>query len=508
MELIFARDEKFFFKKMGGIAEEAAEAYQDYFKNGEPFQNKARAMQFLWAVYKFSKEKNEAFRRTSALLQDLRNIAETGEIYYMFLRDRAEEATGLKEFMTREPENAIDQIIFAGMILEYYYRVFEKPIKPQWYTECVQKNLRRLMEVKSKKINESIKLFSDRPNMLPVKIKRMLDAKIVGQNEAKKAIAMAVHRFYNYGDRTPILMEGPTGSGKTLMFETLAANPELKSCMTFYSYTATQATPNGYSGDNIEDIFKGFSHEKTRNSMENNVFTSKGVIFIDEIDKLMCYSNTDSSGEDVNQTILHQMLTVISGSTISGVDSKDILFLFAGAFENLEEERNNKKKSKHQIGFAAPDRNRDSDTGDRQGYDLRQELIDRGCSRQFIARIGTFVHLERLGREEIREILMNDKHGVLKKKQQQMKQDGLKLVISSEDVIDKMVDMIMENNMGARGSMEMLSSLIDRYTFEMLENGDETMVLHPGVFRGEKPYFISHRLEAEDANFIRAYYKV
>lgn len=502
MERIFKKSECEFIRCMRKISDETAEAYVDCLCKPVILKDKNYAMQFLETVFAYNKRKNLSCLKTSILIMDLTDIARTEEIFYMFPRDNPGCAPLLKDFMKCFPERALDQLIFAGMILEYYFRMHEKAHKPKWYTRRVRNSLRKLMAVKGERINEHTKLFTGHASMLPIQIKKVLDEKIIGQDTAKKAMAMAIHRFYHYNDRTPVLLEGPTGSGKTLLFETLASCEELQQKLTFFSYTATQLTPNGYNGDNLEDLFKQYNRAYQRRIINYSCeFPSpKGIIFIDEIDKLLSYSNTDSAGENVNETILHQMLTAVSGTSIAGIDTKNILFVFAGAFENLENRRS-KNRARSQMGFTAgtavfPEK----DVTDFENYDLRKELVDLGAPRQFLARIGTFVRLERLGKNELKNIILNEQNGIIPIKRKQLEKDGLQLEIKDDTVIDRMVELAEDNNMGARGIAETVSSLVDQYTFDMLENGYSRIILHEGIFHGEKPYFDKILREGNQAN--------
>jgi ATP-dependent protease Clp ATPase subunit len=500
MEHIFEKNEEEFLGKMEDIYQETVEAYGDCFQRQELIKYKIYCFEYLRVVFKYNKRKSPSSWRSNVLINDLASIAQTGEIYYMISDDKRRFGPVLKEFMSQYPKLALDQIVFSGMLLEYYYRVYEKEGKPEWYSRSVQRALKKLLDVKAEKINEQIKLFSDPTNRFPIKIKKLLDEQMTGQETAKKAFAMAIHRFYHYDDRTPILLEGPTGVGKTFMFEILA-DSGLKEKITFFSYTATQLTPNGYTGDNLEDLFKGYNRVKTRRTLENMLNGSKGIILIDEIDKLLSYKNTDAAGENTNETVIHQMLTAVSGTNIAGTDTGDILFIFAGAFENMEIQRT-KKKSQNIMGFSAVTDTHVEESSVINSYDLRKELVEIGASRQFLARIGTFIRLERLEKSEIKKILINETNGVFPLKRKQLEKDGLELVVS-EAVIDKMVELIESNDMGVRGAKEIVSSIIDHYTFDMIESGYSKMILHEGVFRGEKPYFEPFIKEGNDENFIR-----
>ena len=154
-------------------------------------------------------------------------------------------------------------------------------------------------------------------------------------------------------DRNPILLEGPTGSGKTFMFQLLEEMPELKD-LCFFNYCASDMTPNGFSGDDISNVFSKYermARQKMKKG-ENGLQMPLGIIFLDEMDKIIGMSNTDSNGEDCNAIVTAQLLTAIAGTQNYGsVDTSKILFIMAGAFEELENSRK-KKREEHGIGFA------------------------------------------------------------------------------------------------------------------------------------------------------------
>ncbi len=508
MERIFEGNEEQFYDKMTDIRAEAEEAYRDELPQ-KCFVLQPMVMMtlyFLTAVYSFTKRQDASLWKTKTLIVELSNIARTGEVFYLFPREQHGRAYALKKYMQRYPESVMDQLAFAGMMLEYYYRIYEKPIRTERYTRGVERALEGLLSIRKREEQDDAALKGSRKKFL-MHIKHALDEEMVGQEEAKKAVAMAIYRFYFYDDRTPLMLEGPTGSGKTYLFELLANDKELQKKLTFFSYTATELTPNGFQGDNLQGMLKRYKEacKMQHKAIDFSGVSHKGIIFIDEMDKLLCYSNMDSHDEDVNQIVLHQMLTAVAGtSEIGEVDTKNILFIFAGAFENIEEKRR-EKKARHQAGFSAALRENVESRKDNSDemYNLRQELIEMGASKQFVARIGTFVRMNRLGREEMKKILLDEEHGILVKKQEQFERDGLKLMIRDEAVIELMVDCIMENDMGARGATEMIASLVDKYSFDMIQKEYSTMILHEGVFNGEEPYFEREVFENEDDS--RAY---
>ena len=287
-----------------------------------------------------------------------------------------------------------------------------------------------------------------------MKVKEHFDSSgMRGQEEAKKIVAMSVHKFVisEGKDRNPILLEGPTGSGKTFMFQLLEEMPELKD-LCFFNYCASDMTPNGFSGDDISNVFSKYermARQKMKKG-ENGLQMPLGIIFLDEMDKIIGMSNTDSNGEDCNAIVTAQLLTAIAGTQNYGsVDTSKILFIMAGAFEELENSRK-KKREEHGIGFAVNASAKEKENS-MTGYDLREELEEIGVSKQFLGRVPYIVHMDRLSRAQLRQILVDKEHGVFGKKQKWFKRNG-KTLTYDEDLVEEILDRMEEHDMGARGA--------------------------------------------------------
>ena len=149
-------------------------------------------------------------------------------------------------------------------------------------------------------------------------------------------------------------------------------------------------TPNGFSGDDISNVFSKYermARQKMKKG-ENGLQMPLGIIFLDEMDKIIGMSNTDSNGEDCNAIVTAQLLTAIAGTQNYGsVDTSKILFIMAGAFEELENSRK-KKREEHGIGFAVNASAKEKENS-MTGYDLREELEEIGVSKQFLGRVPT-----------------------------------------------------------------------------------------------------------------------
>ena len=331
-------------------------------------------------------------------------------------------------------------------------------------------------------------------NLSPREITARLDESIVGQQEAKRKVAIAMRNRYRrmlLDDELKeevipknILMIGPSGSGKNYITQILSEFPELESEMVVYVHDASSLTPNGFQGGNVADIFKEFNNLCRLKNRSNK----KGIIYLDEIDKII-YPNTDSNGENVNAIVQRQLLAAIEGTTvISGVDTGKILFILGGAFELLhdrEKERAGKNRSK--VGFLS--QNSSCEDVLKESCTLKDDLIAVGAQKEFLGRLPIVVRMNRLGKEELKKILLHEKTGVIRQKQKVFAKDGLKLVVE-EEVYDLLAEKMYEEDLGARSARNMMEQVIGTYHFDMLLYGYHKMIIHPGVIlRKEKPYF-------------------
>ena len=501
MERIFEYDEEMYMRKMKEISDEAFEAYSEFLYSNRIPEDKLLCFSLLKIVYLYVKE-NRSKRdwKTETLVFLLYRIALSGEIFFLSTYNNIDEIILVRDAFRDSSQPVINMAVLAGIVLEYYYRVYEEQYHTAGYSKMIRSNLKQLMSVDETMI-DTTKILAKKEVPLPVRIKEYLDLSVQVQEDAKKIVSMAVYRFAEYGENTTIMLEGTTGCGKTLLFDSLASCDFLNKELTFYSYTATQFTPNGFIGDSLDNMLKGFKNaceargRRAGHAVKN---PEKGIIFLDEFDKLFM-SNTDSNGEDVNQIVLFQLLTVLAGTAdIADVNTKNILFILAGAFENIEDIRESRKK-KAKMGFASQ---QVVLPGVATGkYDLRKELLQMGASRQLVARISHFVHMEPIDRETMKQILVNPRNGLLTKKAETLWRDGLILRIESDEVIECMLDRIMESRAGVRGVKEMIDNLISHYDYDMIEQGYRTMIIHRGVLDGEPPKF--EKNEVLDESIVR-----
>ncbi|WP_461810410.1 ATP-dependent Clp protease ATP-binding subunit ClpX [Faecalimonas sp.] len=335
-------------------------------------------------------------------------------------------------------------------------------------------------KVKKKKPKEEVKPALDIKNIpAPHKIKASLDEYIVGQEHAKKAMAVAVYNHYKRVatntmndieiEKSNMLMIGPTGCGKTYLVKTLARLLDVPLAIT----DATSLTEAGYIGDDIESVVS-----KLLAAADNDVERAEqGIIFIDEIDKIAKKKNTsqrDVSGESVQQG----MLKLLEGSDVevpvgansknamvplTTVNTKNILFICGGAFPDLEEiikERLNKQAS---VGFMADLKDKyDNDKNLLEKVEV-EDIRNFGMIPEFIGRLPVIFTLQGLDKEKLVRILKEPKNAILKQYQKLLALDEVKLEFD-ENALGAIAEKAMKKNTGARG----LRAIIEEFMLDIM----------------------------------------
>ena len=331
----------------------------------------------------------------------------------------------------------------------------------------------------------------------PSEIKAYLDEYVIGQDQAKRVLSVAVYNHYkrvkyekeihDMGvelDKSNILIIGPTGTGKTLLARTLAK----KLNVPFAIADATTLTEAGYVGEDVENILlklieaANFDIEKAQ----------KGIIFIDEIDKISKKGENvsitrDVSGEGVQQALLKIIEGTVAAVPPQGgrkhpnqemlkIDTKDILFICGGAFVGLDKVIE-KRVATSQMGFGATILNKEEkDLGSLYRQLHPDDLVKFGLIPEFIGRLPIHTYLDNLQKEDLVRILIEPKNSIIKQYQTSFKLDGIKLTFTA-DAIDAIAQQSYEQNTGARGLRSIVENLMLGISYDIPSIPDVTEVV-------------------------------
>ena len=328
----------------------------------------------------------------------------------------------------------------------------------------------------------------------PKEIHDFLDQYVIGQDRAKKLLSVAVYNHYKRInnnsesevdlelEKSNILMVGPTGTGKTLMAKSIAKLLNVP----FTIVDATVLTEAGYVGEDVESILSRLLQEANYDVAK----AERGIVFIDEIDKIARKSDNPSITRDVSgEGVQQAMLKLLEGSVVNvppqggrkhpdqeflHVNTQNILFICGGAFEGIER-RIAQRLNTQVIGFGAANK-KQIDKENLLRYVEAQDLRSYGLIPEIIGRLPVITYLDHLDRDALKRILIEPKNALMRQYERMFELDGIKLTVDPE-VLDLIVDTSIENKLGARGLRSICESIMTDAMYDAPSSSKKTFRL-------------------------------
>ena len=355
--------------------------------------------------------------------------------------------------------------------------------------ECVDNIHNLLVEYRTNSGNKSLNGLKDSETDLtkvpkPAEISAFLDKYVIGQDAAKRYLSVAVYNHYKriaqHGDgddvdveKSNIILVGPTGTGKTLLARTIAKLLDVP----FAIVDATVLTEAGYVGEDVESLLVRLLQASDYDVAK----AERGIVFIDEIDKIARKSDNPSITRDVSGEGVQQgLLKLLEGSVVNvppqggrkhpeqkmiPVDTKNILFICGGAFDGIEQKIAHRLNTRV-VGYSTDPTRQRVEREHYLNFVAPQDLKSFGLIPEIIGRLPVLTHLEHLDRNALRRILTEPNNAIVRQYDKLFRMDGVKLTFD-DDALDLIVDKAIEYKLGARGVRSIVENIMIDAMFEL-----------------------------------------